>query len=301
MKHVVAVDIGGTDIKSALVNERFEVLATSTTPTPKPDPTGVKTLEVVARIVEGFSAQNPVSAVGLGVLGVFDDALGICRWSGNLQWRDFPIRDLLQSRLNLPVAAGHDIRTAGVAEARDGAAAGYSNSIFIAIGTGIAASLVIDGEIRSSAGFAGEIGHLNVNGKFPCVCGRSGCLEAASSALAISTAYNKAAGTRGVTTEAVAQLVKDGDAIAISIWNDAMQALATACEALITILAPEAIVFGGGLAKSGELLLSPISSALDEALTFQRKPELKIAHYGALAGTIGCAMMAFDLVHEKSS
>lgn len=298
MKHVVAVDIGGTDIKSALVNERFEVLATKSTPTPKPDPSGVQTLEVVAQLVEEFSKAHPVAAVGLGVLGVFDDALGICRWSGNLQWRDFPIRDLLQKRLGIPVAAGHDIRTAGVAEARDGAAAGYANSIFIAIGTGIAASLVIDGVIRSSGGFAGEIGHVNVNGKFPCVCGRSGCLEAASSALSISTAYNKAAGTSGVTTEAIAKLVSNGDPIANEIWSDAMSALARACEMLITILAPEAIVFGGGLAKSGDLLLNPISTALDASLTFQRKPELKIAHYGALAGTIGCAMMAFDLMNE---
>lgn len=298
MKHVVAVDIGGTDIKSALVNERFEVLATKSTPTPKPDPSGAQTLEVVAQLVEEFAKEHPVSAVGLGVLGVFDDALGICRWSGNLQWRDFPIRDLLQKRLGIPVAAGHDIRTAGVAEARDGAAAGYANSIFIAIGTGIAASLVIDGSIRSSGGFAGEIGHVNVNGKFPCVCGRSGCLEAASSALSISTAYNKAGGTSGVTTEAIAKLVSDGDPIANEIWSDAMSALARACEMLITILAPEAIIFGGGLAKSGDLLLEPISTALDASLTFQRKPELKIAHYGALAGTIGCAMMAFDLVNE---
>lgn len=298
MKHVVAVDIGGTDIKSALVNERFEVLATKSTPTPKPDPSGAQTLEVVAKLVEEFAEEHPVAAVGLGVLGVFDDALGICRWSGNLQWRDFPIRDLLHARLGIPVAAGHDIRTAGVAEARDGAASGYANSIFIAIGTGIAASLVIDGAIRSSGGFAGEIGHVNVNGKFPCVCGRSGCLEAASSALSISTAYNKAAGTSGVTTEAIAKLVSEGDPIAVQIWSDAMQALARACEALITILAPEAIIFGGGLAKSGDLLLKPISAALDESLTFQRKPELKIAHYGALAGTIGCAMMAFDLVNE---
>ena len=299
MKHVVAVDIGGTDIKSALVNENFEVLTTTSTPTPKPDPTGAETLDVIAEIVAGFSKENTIAAVGLGVLGVFDDALGICRWSGNLQWRDFPIRDLLQSRLGLPVAAGHDIRTAGLAEARDGAAAGYANSIFIAIGTGIAASLVIDGEIRSSSGFAGEIGHVNVSGKFNCVCGRNGCLEAASSALSISNAYNKAAGTRGVTTEAIAQLVRDGDPIANEIWSDAMQALARACEMLITILAPEAIIFGGGLAKSANLLLNPISEALDEALTFQRKPELKIARYGALAGTIGCAMMAFDLVNRK--
>jgi glucokinase len=295
VKHVVAVDIGGTDIKSALVNENFEVLSTTSTPTPKPDPTGAQTLDVIAEIVAGFSKEHTVAAVGLGVLGVFDDALGICRWSGNLGWKNFDIRDQLQARLNLPVAAGHDIRTAGVAEHRSGAAAGYQNSIFIAIGTGIAAALVIDGAIRYSDGFAGEVGHINVNGNFDCVCGKRGCLEAASSALSISKAYEARTGQRKSTAE-ISQLVASGDADAAVIWNEAVLALARGCETLITVLAPEAIIFGGGLALSGELLLGPIREYLEKSLTFQRMPELKIAHFGAKAGTIGCAMLAFDLV-----
>lgn len=297
MKSVVAVDIGGTDIKCALVDEEFNVIETLTSPTPKPDPTGEQTLNLIASIVKKFSAEREISAVGLGVLGVFDDKAGICRWSGNLQWRDFPIRDSLQKLIGLPVAAGHDIRTGGLAESRDGAAAGYANSIFIAIGTGIAASLVIDGENRSSGGYAGEIGHLNVGGKFDCVCGRTGCLEAASSALAISKAYKAASGRDGVSTKEIADLVRSGDSVATAVWSDAMLALGRACESLITTLAPEVIVFGGGLAKSEELLLNPISQYLDGVLTFQRKPELKTAHYGLLAGTVGCAMMAFDAVN----
>lgn len=295
MKHVVAVDVGGTDIKSALVNENFEVLATSTTSTPKPDPTGEKTLAAIEEIVKGFATRAKISAVGLGVLGVFDDRTGVCRWSGNLGWKNFAIRDQLQARINLPVAAGHDIRTAGVAEHRDGASAGYQNSIFIAIGTGIAAALVIDGQIRYSDGYAGEIGHINVNGEFDCVCGKRGCLEAASSALSISTAYRNKTG-QAKTTEEIAELVQSGDVDATAIWNTAALAMARGCETLITILAPEAIVFGGGLARSGELLLAPIRKYLEESLTFQRMPELKVAHYGAKAGAIGCAMLAFDLV-----
>ena len=299
MKYVVAVDIGGTEIKSALVNDAFDIISTASTATPKPDPDGQLTLTLIEKIVREYSLQHEVSAVGLGVLGVFDDALGICRWSGNLGWKNFPIRDQLQDRLGIPVAAGHDIRTAGVAEHRDGAAAGYKNSVFIAIGTGIAAALVIDGKIRYSDGFAGEIGHINVNGDFDCVCGKKGCLEAASSALSISTAYRNRTGD-AKTTEEIANLVSAGDAVATDIWNTAALALARGCEYVITMLAPEAIVFGGGLARSGELLLKPIRDYLENSLTFQRMPELKVAHYGAKAGAVGCAMLAFDLVKLKS-
>lgn len=297
MKYVVAVDIGGTDIKAALVNENLEVISSSLRSTPKNDSRAAKTIAAIKEIVKDLSKGYTVSALGVCVCGVFDDENGICIWSGNLDWKNIHLQELLAEKLGIPVVAGHDIRTAGTAEMRSGAALGYSNSIFIAIGTGIAASLVIDGTIRSADGYAGEIGHLNVGGGAQCVCGRIGCLEAEASALAISTAYEKASGSSGVGTEEIATLVREGDPVAQKVWGDAMLALARACEILITTLSPEAIIFGGGLAKSRDLLIDPISAELDKRLTFQRKPELKIAHYDARAGTIGSAMAAFDLIN----
>jgi glucokinase len=141
-----------------------------------------------------------------------------------------------------------------------------------------------------------EIGHVDVRGKYSCVCGKTGCLEAASSTLAISKAYESQSGKTGVTTEEIYKLVVAGDPIAIHVWNDATSAMARACEVLITILAPEVIVFGGGLSNAGETFLKPIREYLDSSLTFQRKPRLEIAHYKSQAGAIGCAMLAFDLV-----
>jgi len=298
VRYVVAVDIGGTDIKAALVDENFTVITSLSRPTPKQDNTASKTIAVIKEIVDELSVGYTISALGVCVCGVFDDEHGICIWSGNLNWKNIHLRDLLVEKLDIPVAAGHDIRTAGTAEMRNGAASGYTNSIFIAIGTGIAASLVIDGSIRSAGGYAGEIGHLDVGGTAHCVCGQIGCLEAEASALAISTAYEKASGQSGVSTEEIAKLVRDGDPTASKVWNQAMLSLARACESLITTLSPEAIIFGGGLAKSKDLLIDPISKALDERLTFQRKPELKIAFYESQAGTIGSAMAAFDLIQE---
>ncbi|CAN2227690.1 NagC Transcriptional regulator/sugar kinase [Candidatus Nanopelagicaceae bacterium] len=296
MSYVVAVDVGGTEIKSALVDSDFNVIATITAPTPKADSTGAETVKAIAAIVAEFGAAHKVEAVGLAVPGALDEPAGTSRWSGNLQWKNLPICNLLEDAIKIPVAFGHDVRTAAVAELRSGAAQGARNAIFIPVGTGIAAALIIDGEIRSAEGYAGEIGHIDVNGKYPCVCGKTGCLEAASSTLAISKAYEAQSGKTGTTTEEIYKLVVAGDAVATRVWNDATAAMARACETLITLLAPEVIVFGGGLSNAGDTFLNPIQDYLDASLTFQRKPRLEIAHYGAKAGTIGCAMLAFDLV-----
>jgi glucokinase len=296
VSYVVAVDVGGTEIKSALVDSDLNVIATITAPTPKADSTGAETVKAIAAIVADFGAAHKVEAVGLAVPGALDEPAGTSRWSGNLQWKNLPIRDLLHAAINIPVAFGHDVRTAAVAELRSGAAKGARNAIFIPVGTGIAAAFIIDGEIRSAEGYAGEIGHINVNGKYPCVCGKTGCLEAASSTLAISKAYEAQSGKSGTTTEEIYKLVVAGDSVATQVWADATAAMARACETLITLLAPEVIVFGGGLSNAGETFLKPISDYLDASLTFQRKPRLEIAHYGSKAGTIGCAILAFDLV-----
>ena len=263
MSYVVAVDVGGTEIKSALVDSEFNVIATITAPTPKADSTGAETVKAIAAIVAQFSTQHTVDAVGLAVPGALDEPAGTSRWSGNLQWKNLPIRKLLEDAIKIPVAFGHDVRTAAVAEVRNGAAKGARNAIFIPVGTGIAAAFIIDGEIRSADGYAGEIGHINVNGKYPCVCGKTGCLEAAASTLAISKAYAAQSGKTGTTTEEIFQLVVAGDSVATEVWNDATAAMARACETLITLLAPEVIVFGGGLCNAGETFLKPIRDYLD--------------------------------------
>lgn len=300
MTLVAAVDIGGTTIKSALVDSSFNMIATATAPTPRSDSTGKDTVRVIAQLIETLSLKGKVSSAGVGVPGIFDEENCVSRWAGNLGWKDLAIGDLLRNQLDLPVAFDHDVRAGALAELRAGAARGKSNAAFIAIGTGISAGLIIDGAIRSIGGYAGEIGHLNVGHSYQCVCGKLGCLEAISSALAISAAYAKQSGQNGVSAEKVVSLATNGDLMASQIWNEALEALTKACEILITVLATEVIVFGGGVSRAGDALIRPISHSLDQSLTFQRKPELKIAHFGAQAGMIGCAMMAFDLIPDAT-
>ena len=298
MKYVAAIDVGGTSIKAALVSEDLEVIQTLAVPTPKNDPTGVEVARAVTEIVKRLSELQAVSAVGLAVPGLLSEEEGISRWTGNLNWKDLPIRDLISQVVQLPTAFGHDVRVGAVAELRSGAAKNYQQSIFIPIGTGIAAALIIDGKIRSSDGYAGEIGHLNVGHDLPCVCGLQGCLETISSAAAISREYAKRTGYE-ISAEEILKRTKSDDH-AWQVWEQAMAYLAFALEDLITILAPEAIIFGGGLSQAGDALITPLNAILTNRLTFQRRPDLLIADYGSKAGTIGCAIIALDLLVKES-
>ena len=293
MKYVAAVDVGGTSIKAALVSSDFEIIESASTPTPKGDSTGKETAAAIAALVAGFEKKHPVAAIGFAVPGALDEPAGVCRWAGNLGWKNVPIVQLVKEATNRPVAFKHDVRVGMVAEMRSGTAKGFANSIFIPIGTGIAAALVIDGEIRSADGYAGEIGHVNVGHHRLCVCGKHGCLEAISSAHSIGENYKEVSG-KSATSEEIFNLAKSGDATALKVWDEAILYLAVACEQLITILSPEAIVFGGGVSIVGDDLIQPLKKKLEERLTFQRMPQLLIAHYGAQAGTIGCAMLALD-------
>jgi glucokinase len=295
-RYVVAVDVGGTEIKIAVVDSHFKIHSQTSTPTPKGDKTAAETIGIIGAQIKEFAKVHQIEAIGLVVPGVVDEAAGIARWTGNLQWENVHIQELLQDAIDIPVAFGHDVRTAALAELRSGAAQGIKDAIFIPIGTGIAAALIITGEIQSAQGNAGEIGHLNVDGKRLCVCGKVGCLEAVSSALAISSAYAEQGGVASTSTEKIYGLVTSGDPLATEVWKSATAAMSRACEILVTVLAPEVIIFGGGLSNAGEMLLGPIRNDLDSSLTFQRKPRLEIAHHGSKAGVIGCAMIAFDLI-----
>ena len=242
MKYVAAIDVGGTSIKAALVSEALEVITTTTAPTPQEDPTGRKTAQSLAVIVRELEQTHHVSAVGFAVPGTLDEAQGITRWTGNLGWKDLPIKELVAKELNLPIAFGHDI---------------------------------------------------------PCVCGLSGCLETISSAAAITREYEKRTGYQITAKEILGRIRSDDHAW--QVWEQAIAYLAVALEDLITILAPEAIIFGGGLSQAGAALIEPLQTILNERLTFQRMPQLLIAHYGVNAGTIGCAIMALDLLAKETA
>lgn len=292
MGRVVALDIGGTSIKSAVAITPPSIDAVMLgdvrrTPTPIGDADALT--NTVIEIVRSYG--DPVDAVGVVMPGLLDVDHGRVRIAGNLRLQDASIVQPIQTALGIPVHFGHDVRAGALAELHAGAVRGHANAAFLAIGTGIAAAFIIDGEVRSSDGFMGEIGHQWVGLDEPCICGLRGCLETVSSAAAIAQRYNALTGD-DVDAEIVARRAQADDTVAAEVWRDAITGLARAATMITNLLAPEVIVIGGGLARAGAWLLEPLRTQLAASISFQRMPELREATHGDDAGCLGAAIAA---------
>ncbi|MET8257555.1 ROK family protein [Micromonospora sp. NPDC005205] len=302
---VVALDVGGTGMKCALVRPDGVVVGTERHPTDAArGPAAVvgTILDVAGGLADKARADGltPI-AVGIAVPGVVDEARGVAVWSANVGFRDVPLRDLTVQRLGLPTALGHDVRVGGLAEARLGAGRGTGHVLFVAIGTGIAAAHVVDGTAAVGAhGAAGEIGHILVRPDGPrCGCGRPGCLEAVASAAAIGRRYAELAGDTAdalVTAAEVADRAAAGEPLAGQVWQEAIEALADGLASGQALFDVATIVLGGGLAQAGDRLLTPLRAALHERMTFHREPQLVAAALGDEAGCLGAALLALDAV-----
>jgi glucokinase len=297
-RQVLAVDVGGTDTKATVLGASpsgdLTVLARDRRPTPK-GADGTATADaVVATITELATGFAGCAAVGVVVPGLVRDGVGM--YSANLGWRDYPFAEHLGRRTGLPVTLGHDVGAAGIAEHRMGAARGYRDAVVMPIGTGIAAALVLDGALRTAGGFAGEIGHIDVGHGEPCPCGQTGCLEMVASSAAIARRYAARAGRPVTGAAQVVAAAGAGDPVAAGVWTDALDGLATAVRLVATLLGPEVVVLGGGLAMTGTSLVDEVARRLDPLLTFQRRPELRLAELGDEAGSLGAGLLAIDLL-----
>ncbi|HEX5494724.1 MAG TPA: ROK family protein [Mycobacteriales bacterium] len=299
---VLALDVGGTGMKGAAVGPDHAPLASVRVPTPVgADATLAAIRSALAELGEqALQAGHRPVAAGVVVPGVIDEQRGVAVLAANLGWRDLPLRDILTAELGIPVALGHDVRAGGLAEFRLGAGRGASDALFVAIGTGIAGALLLDGRPYAGGGPVGEIGHVVVDPAGPaCGCGQRGCLETLSSATAIAGAYRARTGRRPAGAEEVARLVAAGDPDAVAVWDAAVAALARVLVGYAAVLAPELVVVGGGLARAGDLLLDPLRAAVDAAVTFHRRPRIVPAALGDHAGRTGAALLAWHCLDTR--
>ncbi len=304
VKHVIALDVGGTGMKAALVAEDGTLLHEARRATGRD-----RGPDAVVETIQDFAAElldtgrdrfgRPASAAGVAVPGIVDSEHGIAVYAANLGWRDVPMRTLLSRRLGgIPVALGHDVRTGGLAEGRIGAGRGADRFLFVPLGTGIAGAIGIAGRIEAGAhGYAGEIGHIVVRPGGPaCGCGQHGCLETLASAAAVSRAWAAASGDPEADAADCAKTVESGDARAREVWLAAVGALADGLVTAITLLDPRTLIIGGGLAEAGETLFTPLRTAVEERVTFQRLPHIVPAALGDTAGCLGAGLLAWDLL-----
>ncbi len=294
---VIGVDVGASVVKAVLTDSAASVISELREETPPPGgDVSARVADVVSALVSALrsDATVPVSRVGLVVPGIIDEVAGVAVDSANLGWHGAPLREAAAARLGLPVAFGHDVRAGGLAEARLGAARGSRDVVFVPVGTGISASILLGGRLHAAGGYAGELGHVDVGHDERCRCGRSGCLEAMASAAAIARRYQARTGRPARGADDVADRALEGDPDAIGVWSEAVGALALALAWVTSVLAPEVIVIGGGLSKAGDLLLIPLSEQLESRLRFERRPRLVRGALGDRAGCLGAALLALD-------
>jgi glucokinase len=289
---IVAVDVGGTTLKAALLGSNGTVSARWIEPTPTGDLTGERMVEAVGRVVAKAQELARVVAVGVVVPGIVDEASGICIRSINLGWDWLPVRYLLTRSLQLPVAFGHDVRAAAMAEARlGGSARNPGISAFVAIGTGLAAAFTRETAVLEHEPSSGEIGQLRIN-------------SGAHAGLRIEEIASAGAIARRMHAPdalAVAELVRAGDPEAVRVWTEAVAALAEAICWIAEKVGPSTVVLGGGLSAASDIILPGLRKALETQLGFDTLPALTIAELGADAGMRGAGLYASDLIEAQSA
>lgn len=276
----LGVDVGGTTIKVGIVGGDGSLTGTRQLPTPK-DP---------AQLAEAVAAEwerSPADRIGLVTPGIVDDDRGVVRLSANLGWRDLPLRDIVADRLGIPVAFGHDVRAGALAESRWGS--GAADMVFLPLGTGMAAALILQGRIRGT-GWAGEVGQILVPD--PDGTGRRP-LEQVAAAGAVARRYAELTGREDTSGGArgVLQRLEAGDEVAARVFRSAVDALASMLADVAGLLGPIPIVIGGGLAEAGETLFTPLRQALSERMTGAAIPSLQRAELGQWAGCLGAGAL----------
>jgi glucokinase len=297
---VVAIDIGGSSIKGALVGADARPVAGKRIPTP--DASESELVDAVVGLALGLVEQaqrrgTPAAAVGVATAGIIDESSGTARRGANVRWRNTALGRHIEERSGLPTTLLHDARAAALAEAVLGAGRDADNFLMVILGTGVGGAVVSDGRpLMGSHGLAGEIGHLQLDPAGPpCGCGGRGCLELVASGTALSRRYAIATG-RLLPAEAVLDLMTEGDPIATALWSDAVSALAVALAAAVAVLDIDLVILGGGMAAAGQLLLDPLAAELAARVVLAPAPQLTVATLGNDAGLLGAAAAALRSV-----
>jgi glucokinase len=259
---LVGVDVGGSKIAVLVVDTGLNVCGRHTIPTSvgAPDEAAQQIASAIdAALAPGGAQRGDIRAVGVGVPGRVDTSSGVVSLAVNLGWHRLPLRERLEAILGAPVGIENDVRAAAAGILDRQALGEVRDFIYLSVGTGISAGVVIDGRVhRGTRGLAGEIGHIVVDADGPvCPCGLRGCLETVASGPAIA----RAAGD-GRTPAEVYAAARD-DAAARRIVDDAGRALARAIHALVMTYDVERIVLGGGVSRAGAAFLDPILRELD--------------------------------------
>jgi len=315
-QYCIGIDLGGTFIKAALVDEEMTLRAQAAAPTPADrGPDGViETMAATAEglLVEGGIDPRDVLGVGIGSPGPLDLENGLVIGMPNIPGFDnVPIRDRLAARLAAPAVLENDANAAALGEFLAGSGRDVEHMVLLTLGTGLGSGIIIAGRLLHGAhGLGGELGHLIVQpGGEPCGCGQRGCLERYTSATYLARYARRLveqgrggaladvfARTGEITSKDVAEAAGAGDELAGEVWDRAVRHLAIGCVNVCRILDPDLIVLGGGMAKAGDDLLDPLREHFrrEHWNLAEIRTALALASLGNDAGVLGAAGVAWQ-------
>jgi glucokinase len=311
--HAIGLDVGGTSVRAAVVDEQGSLLDTARAGTPS----GENALEdAISGVIDELrNRHDEVGAVGLAVAGFVANDRRTVMFAPHLAWRAAPVADRIAKRVGLPVTLEHDANAAALGEHRFGAARGARVAALVAIGTGIGAGLLLEGEIyRGAHGVAPELGHLTVvpNGR-ACPCGKYGCWERYCSGTALAAtaidlmarhpgqstvlAREMARDPGSITGRRVAGAARDGDPIAQHAVAELAKWLGEGLALVADVFDPEIVVIAGGVSGSAPLFLDEAREHYTAAVTgAPHRPlaRIRTAHLGDDAAMVGAAALALE-------
>lgn len=310
----IGIDVGGTNVKIALVDGEGKIIYSNSVPTYAQMGYEYTVNNIKQAIRDLMKETNTdakeIEGIGFDFPGQVDYKTGVVKLAPNIPgWINVPIAQMIEEEFNIPTRIDNDVRCAALGELKFGAGKGCENFVCITVGTGIGSGLVINGQlVRGAANAAGEIGHikLQMNGGPICGCGDTGCLEAFASGPSIvamaqeylkggkSTKFREMAGADGeITPYIVAKAAEAGDPVAKRIFEIVGSYIGMGLVSVINLLNPEKVIIGGGVAAAGDLLLDPIRKTIKERamVVAGNSVEIVPAELGNSAGVIGASML----------
>ena len=310
-KNRIGIDVGGTNVKIALVDDKGSILYSNSVPT-RAEMGYEYTVNNIKQAIRDLMSETKVTnieGIGFDFPGQIDYKNGIVRLAPNIPgWVNIPIAKIIEDEFKIPTRIDNDVHCAALGELNFGAGKGCENFICMTVGTGIGSGIVINGKlVRGASNAAGELGHIKLQmheGPL-CGCGDHGCLEAFASGPSIvaiaeeyilggkSTKFRELASGGEITPFIVAEAAKQGDPVARRIFVRIGEYIGFGLSSVVNLLNPEKIIIGGGVADAGDILLDPIKETIKKRAMVVAGSAVEIvpAKLGNTAGVIGASLL----------
>lgn len=310
-KNRIGIDVGGTNVKIALVDDKGSILYSNSVPT-RAEMGYEYTVNNIKQAIRDLMSETKVTnieGIGFDFPGQIDYKNGIVRLAPNIPgWVNIPIAKIIEDEFKIPTRIDNDVHCAALGELNFGAGKGCENFICMTVGTGIGSGIIINGKlVRGASNAAGELGHIKLQmheGPL-CGCGDHGCLEAFASGPSIvamaeeyilggkSTKFRELASGGEITPFIVAEAAKQGDPVARRIFARIGEYIGFGLSSVVNLLNPEKIIIGGGVADAGDILLDPIKETIKKRAMVVAGSAVEIvpAKLGNTAGVIGASLL----------